>query len=73
MSMTVRLSEQDAELIRDYAKLQGITVSEFLRRAALEKIEDTLDLAAYEQALSDYEANPVTYSQDEVERMLHLK
>lgn len=73
MAVTIRLSEKDAALIRDYAKLQGITVSEFLRRAALEKIEDALDLSAYERALSEYEANPVTYSQDDVERMLHLK
>lgn len=36
--MTLRINEEDSRLIKDYAKLHGITVSEFLRRAALEKI-----------------------------------
>ena len=46
MTMTVRMSDEDTRLIRDYAKLQGITVSEFLRKAALERIEDELDIGA---------------------------
>ena len=70
MIMTLRINEEDSQLIRDYARLHGITVSEFLRRAALEKIEDELDIRAAEKAYADYLADPVTYSHEEMKRML---
>jgi uncharacterized protein (DUF1778 family) len=70
MIMTLRINEEDAQLIRDYARLHGITVSEFLRRAALEKIEDELDIRVAEKAYADYLADPVTYSHEEMGRML---
>jgi uncharacterized protein (DUF1778 family) len=70
MTMTLRINEEDSQLIRDYARLHGITVSEFLRRAALEKIEDELDIRAAEKAYADYLADPVTYSHEEMGRML---
>ena len=70
MTMTLRINEEDSQLIRDYARLHGITVSEFLRRAALEKIEDELDIRAAEKAYADYLADPVTYSHEEMKRML---
>ena len=68
MTVTLRMSDEDTRLIRDYAALQGVTVSEFIRRAALEKIEDELDIRAAEKAYAEYLANPVTYSLDEIEK-----
>ena len=68
MTVTLRMSDEDTRLIRDYAKLQGITVSEFLRKAALERIEDELDIRAAEKAYAEYLANPVTYSLEEIEK-----
>ena len=41
----------DERLIREYARFYGMTVSEFLRKAAIERIEDEYDL----NALKDYE------------------
>lgn len=73
MTITLRINEEDAQLIRDYAKLHGITVSEFIRRAALEKIEDELDIRAAEKAYAEYLADPVTYSLDEIEKEFGLK
>ena len=72
MTMTLRINEEDSRLIKDYARLQGITVSEFLRRAALEKIEDELDIKAAEKAYAEYLADPVTYSHEEMGRMLGI-
>ena len=46
MTMTVRMGDEETRLIKDYARLHGITVSDFMRRAALEKIEDELDIRA---------------------------
>jgi len=52
--------------------MHGITISELVRQAVLSKIEDEIDLQAYENAFAEYEANPVTYSHDEVKKMLGL-
>jgi len=65
-TLTVRFSDKEAKLIRDYTAFHGITVSEFLRREALEAIEDELDLRAAEKARAEYLANPVTYSHEEL-------
>jgi uncharacterized protein (DUF1778 family) len=73
MTLTLRINEEDARLIKDYARLHGITVSEFLRRAALEKIEDELDIRAAEKAYADYLADPVTYSHEEIMKEFGLK
>ena len=46
MTISLRLTDEDTNLIKAYAELNGITVSEFLRRSALERIEDEFDLKA---------------------------
>jgi stalled ribosome rescue protein Dom34 len=73
MSISVRLNEKEAILIKKYAKLNGISVSELVRRTVLEKIEDEYDLKAYEKAVEEYKKNPVTYSHEEVRYMLELE
>ena len=45
------MEKEDERLIREYARFYGMTVSEFLRKAAIERIEDEYDL----NALRDYE------------------
>ena len=73
MTMTVRMGDEETRLIKDYARLHGITVSDFMRRAALEKIEDELDVRAAEKAYAEYLADPVTYSHDEIMKEFGLK
>lgn len=73
MSITLRLSDGDTELIKNYAAMKGTSVSDVMRKAIMEKIEDEIDLAAYERAMTEYRADPTTHSQDEVERMLGLQ
>ena len=72
MTMSVRMSEADQKLIQDFAKLYNMTASEFVRRAVMEKIEDEVDIRIAKQAYEEYEADPVTYTHDEVGRMLGL-
>jgi stalled ribosome rescue protein Dom34 len=57
--------------IKDYAALKGTSVSEIVRRAVLEKIEDEIDLAIADRAMAEFLADPVTYTQDEIEKMLY--
>jgi len=73
MTVSLRLNEADGAFIENYAKRNGMSVSEFLRKAALERIEDEYDLKVYEKAMEEYRKNPVTYTLDEVERELGLK
>ena len=56
-----------------YAELNGITVSELVRRSVIERIEDEHDVKAYKEGLAGFEADPVVYSLDEVEKELDLK
>ena len=47
-----------------------MNVSELIRQTILEKIEDEYDLSAYKKAMEDYNKNPVSYSHEEVKKML---
>ena len=66
MTISLRLNNSDSEIIKAYAEMKGLSISEFVRRTVLERIEDEFDLKVYEAALSEYKKNPVTYSLDEV-------
>ena len=43
MVISVRLSETDGILFKKYAQANNMTVSEFMRNAALEKIKESYD------------------------------
>ena len=72
MTISVRLSEEDTELIKAYATLNNVSVSELIRNAVLEKIEDEYDLESYKKAIKEYKNNPKTYTLDEVMEELGL-
>ena len=59
-------------LFKKYAEMNGISVSELLRRSVLEHIEEEYDLQAYQEAIEEYRENPITYTLDEVEKELGL-
>ncbi len=72
MTISLRLNEKDTLLIKKYAELKRVSVSELIRQTVLERIEDEYDLKAYEKAMEEYQANPVAYSHDEVRKLLEL-
>lgn len=65
-TITVRLDSAEKQLISDYAKTFGVSVSEFVRASILEKIEDELDLGAWYEAKTEFDKDPVTISSDEI-------
>lgn len=73
MTVSVRLSEKDKSLIQAYADVHNISLSDLIRNAVLEKIEDEYDLKCYEEAIKEYKKNPVTYSHEEVAKILELE
>lgn len=57
-SITLRISNDENKLIRDYAKTKNITISELMRESVLEKIESEIDLELYNQAIKEHKADP---------------
>lgn len=65
-TLTLRLAESEKKLLADYAKAFGMSVSEFVRTSALEKIEDELDLRAWDEAKREFDVNPQTLTAEEI-------
>ncbi len=63
-TMTMRLDETDAEIVRKYAEFEGKTISDFVRDAVFEKIEDQQDLTTLREILAV--DNGVRHSHEQV-------
>ncbi|MBP9562909.1 MAG: ribbon-helix-helix protein, CopG family [Acetoanaerobium sp.] len=69
--ISIRCSSEDENLIKKFAAIKKQSVSEFLRQAALEKIEDEYDLKLVKDYLEKKEKMSF-YSADEVEKELGI-
>ena len=63
----IRFDEGEKDWIQSYANVLGVSFSEFVRSAALEKVEEAADIEAYNEALA--EDDGTRYSMDDVIRM----
>lgn len=72
MTLSIRLNDQDSELIKNFAALHGISVSELIRQTVLARIEDEIDIQAYQKAMAEHQADPTTYTHEEIAKMLEL-
>lgn len=70
MTISVRLNDDEAFLIKNYVKMNNTTISDLVRLTIIKKIEDEYDLKAFNKALEEYKEDPTTYSLDEVEKEL---
>ena len=73
MNISLRLNEEDAALIKKYAELNKMSVSEFIRQSVIERIENDYDLKTYEKAMAEHKKDLVSYSFVEVETELGLR
>lgn len=73
MTISLRLNDADTMLIKKYAEMNGISISDLVRQSVLERIEDEFDLKTYETALAEYRTNPVTYTMEDMEKELGLR
>ena len=71
--ISIRVNKKESEMIKKYAELNGQTVSEVMRQAILEKIEDEFDIFLYEKAMKDYEKNSKTYTIAEAKEILDIE
>lgn len=72
MTVAVHLSPRDARIFKKHAARSGMSLSDFAVLSMRERMEDELDRQAYEKAMEEFRANPVTYTLDEVEKELAL-
>ena len=72
MVVSIRMTESEKKLAEAYAKLNGTTLSDSIKQAFFEKIEDEYDIALADIALKEYDKNPKTYTLDELMKELGL-
>lgn len=73
MIISLRLNDEDIALIKSYASMKKVSVSELIRISVMEHIEDEFDLKAYDDAMTEHKKNPFTYTLHEVEKELGLR
>lgn len=72
MVVSIRMTEEERKVADAYARLNGLSLSEAIKRAYFEQIEEEYDIAIAEEAMEEYEKNPKTYSLKEVKEMFGL-
>ena len=72
MTISVRLNEEETKVMKAYADINNMSLSDLIRIAVLEKIEDEYDLKSYKKAIEEYKRNPRTYTLEEVKKELEM-
>ncbi len=70
-SVTFRVSEDEENILKSYAKLYNKNISELIRNIIFERIEDEYDLKNFDKNYKEVEKGK-WYSQEEVEKELGL-
>ena len=70
MTISIKLSDKDTDLIKAYAESNNVSLSDLIRNIILEKIEDEYDLESYKKAMKEYKKSPKTYTMQEVKEEL---
>ena len=71
-ALSIRLNDEEKKLINAYAKFNNKTITQVVKEAILEKIENEFDLNELNKAIEEYEKNPISYSSDEVWKILGI-
>lgn len=64
--ISIRMNETAEKELKEIAKFEGLSVSEYVRKIINEKLEDIYDFQIGTKALEEFEKNPVTYTFEEV-------
>jgi uncharacterized protein (DUF1778 family) len=67
------MDEKQKTLISEFAAVHGKSMAEFMLSAALDVIEDAIDLRDWYAAKAEFDKNPVTYSGEEIMREFGLR
>ena len=72
MNVSISMSDEEYKFISEYAAQKNMSTSDFIVNSVLEQIEDEEDLKLYEKAEAEFNADPVTYSHEEVKKILGI-
>lgn len=72
VEVTATFTEGAVELMKGFAAEKGLTLTEYVKQAVLDRLEDDEDLRDAEAAYAEYLKNPVTYSLEEIKAELGL-
>lgn len=72
MTISVQLNHEESMLFEKYAEKHNMSLSDLIRQAVMERIEDEYDLRLYNEAMEECKKNPVIYSHEEMKKMLEL-
>ena len=72
MVVSIRMTEEEKQLADAYAKINGMSLSEAIKKAYFEKIEEEYDVALADAAIKEYEKNPKTYTLEELMKELGI-
>lgn len=72
MAFSIRLTEEERNIVNSYAKIHSISIGEAFKRALFEKIEDEYDIAIADEAYQEYiksgkKSQPITELWQELE------
>ena len=62
-TISFEFSDKAYEVLEELAEWRDVSVNEFVRRAVLEKMEDTEDLRAVEEALREDDGTAIPHSE----------
>lgn len=68
IAVSIEMSEEEARIFEDYAKHHNVSVSDAMKSALLEKIEDEYDAADLLEAVERFEKEPKTHSLEELRK-----
>lgn len=70
--LSIRLNTQAEKELKEIAKFEGMSVSEYVRNIINEKLEDMYDIKLADEAYAKHMKDPVSYSHDEVKDKLGI-
>ena len=68
MGLNYKMTDDEKQLAIAYAKLQGMSLSEAIKKTYFDKIEEEYDVVAFDEALKEYKNNPKTYLLSEAKK-----
>ena len=71
-TFSIRLTDAEKKLIQDYSKLNNKSMSEVLKDAFFEKLEDEYDIRLADESYKEYKKNSKKYSLKEAKEAIGL-
>ena len=67
---TIRMEDYEKKALTEFAEFNGMTFSDWARQTLCDAYEDFMDVQIAVKALEEYDKDPVSYSAEEVAKML---